>query len=116
MKMGPIVGKFTSQTVQNPYNRKARYYSGDEIKGNGMGGVCCMCVWGGGGRREDAYMVLVEGSGRRPLGRPWRRWEDNLKMELKYVERAWTGSIWLRKGGCCEHGNEPSIKCEEFSD
>jgi hypothetical protein len=23
--------------------------------------------------------------GRRPLGRPWRRWEDNIKMDLKEI-------------------------------
>jgi len=24
--------------------------------------------------------------GKKPLGRPWRRWEDNIKMELQEVE------------------------------
>jgi len=23
--------------------------------------------------------------GKRPLGRPWRRWEDNIKMDLQEV-------------------------------
>jgi hypothetical protein len=37
--------------------------------------------------------------GRRPLGRPRRRWEDNIKMDLREVGwGAWTGSIWLRIG------------------
>jgi hypothetical protein len=28
-----------------------------------------------------------------------RRWEDNIKMDLRVVERgAWTGSIWPRIG------------------
>jgi hypothetical protein len=37
--------------------------------------------------------------GKRPFGRPKRRWEDNIKMDLKAVgRRAWTGSIWLRIG------------------
>jgi hypothetical protein len=27
------------------------------------------------------YRVL----GERPLGRPWRRWEDNIKMDLQEV-------------------------------
>jgi hypothetical protein len=37
--------------------------------------------------------------GRRPLGRPRRRWEDNIKMELKDVGwGAWTGLIWLTIG------------------
>jgi len=51
--------------------------------------------------------------GKRPLGRPWRRGEDNIKMDLrKYDVRAWIGSIWLRIGtraGTCEYGNEPRI-------
>ena len=37
--------------------------------------------------------------GRKPLGRPKRRWEDNIKMDLREV--GWTvrtGSIWLRIG------------------
>jgi hypothetical protein len=37
--------------------------------------------------------------GRRPLGRPKRRWENNIKIDLREMERgAWTGSIWLRIG------------------
>jgi hypothetical protein len=39
--------------------------------------------------------------GRRPLGRPRRRWKDNIKMDLREV--GWvveTGSIWLRIGTC----------------
>jgi hypothetical protein len=37
--------------------------------------------------------------GRRPLGRPRRRWEDNIIMDLQEVGfGAWTGLIWLRIG------------------
>ena len=33
------------------------------------------------------YRVLVgKPEGKRPLGRNWRRWEDNLKMDLREVE------------------------------
>jgi hypothetical protein len=33
------------------------------------------------------------------LGRPRRRWEDNIKMDLREVGwGAWTGSVWLRIG------------------
>jgi hypothetical protein len=41
-----------------------------------------------------------ETSGEEPLGRPRRRWEDNIKMDLTKVERggARTGSIWFRIG------------------
>jgi len=50
------------------------------------------------GVRRDVYRVLVgEPEGKRSLGRPWRRWEDNIKMGLQEVGcGAWTGSSWLR--------------------
>ena len=33
---------------------------------------------------ENEYRVLVgRPEGRKPLGRPKRRWEDNIKMDLK---------------------------------
>jgi hypothetical protein len=52
------------------------------------------------GERRGAYRVLVgKPEGRRPLGKPRRRWEDNIKMVLREVGwGAWTGSIWLRIG------------------
>ena len=37
--------------------------------------------------------------GKKQLGRPRRRWEDNIKMDLQKVGwRAITGLIWLRIG------------------
>jgi hypothetical protein len=37
--------------------------------------------------------------GARPLGRPRRRWEDNVNMDLQDVGWAvWTGLSWLRIG------------------
>jgi hypothetical protein len=34
--------------------------------------------------RRDVYRVLVgKPEGKRPLGRPRRRWEDNIKMDLQ---------------------------------
>jgi len=36
--------------------------------------------------RRGVYRVLVgEPEGRRPLGRPRRRWEDNIKMDFQEV-------------------------------
>jgi len=36
--------------------------------------------------RRGVHMVLVgKPEGRRPLGRPRRRWEDNIKMDLREV-------------------------------
>jgi hypothetical protein len=53
------------------------------------------------GERSRAYRVLVgKPEGRRPLGRPRRGWEDNIKVDLRGGGwgAAWTGSIWLRIG------------------
>jgi len=36
--------------------------------------------------RRGVYRVLVgKPEGKRPFGRPWRRWEDNIKMDLQEV-------------------------------
>jgi hypothetical protein len=46
------------------------------------------------GERRGAYRALVEKpEGRRPLGRPRRRWEDNIKMDLGEV--GWRGIYWI---------------------
>jgi len=52
------------------------------------------------GRMRGVYRVLVgKPVGKRALGRPRRRWEDNINMDLQKVEcGVWTGSIWLRIG------------------
>jgi hypothetical protein len=52
------------------------------------------------GEGRGAYRILVgRPEGRRPLGRPRRRWEDNIKMDIQEVGwGAWTGLIWLRIG------------------
>jgi hypothetical protein len=35
------------------------------------------------GEKRNIYMILVgKPEGKRPLGRPRRRWEDNIKMDL----------------------------------
>jgi len=36
------------------------------------------------GERRGVYrVVVVKSEGKRPLGRPRRRWEDNIKMDLQ---------------------------------
>jgi len=38
------------------------------------------------GERRGVYRVLVgKPEGKRPFGRPRRRWEDNIKMDLQEV-------------------------------
>ena len=39
-------------------------------------------------KRRGVYRVLVANTeGKTPLGRPRRRWEDNIKMDLQEVRR-----------------------------
>jgi hypothetical protein len=48
-----------------------------------MGGPCRTC----GGEKRDVYRALVgKPEGKRPLGRPRRRWEGNIKMDLQELE------------------------------
>ena len=48
------------------------------------------------GERRGIYRVLMgKPEGKRPLGRPRLRWEDNIKVNLQEVG-IWTGSSWLR--------------------
>jgi hypothetical protein len=50
------------------------------------------------GATRNAYRILVgKPEGKRPLGRPRRRWVDNNKMDLIEIGwDGWTESIWLR--------------------
>ena len=35
---------------------------------------------------RSAFKILTgKPIGKRPLGRPWRRWEDNIRMEIKEI-------------------------------
>ena len=48
-----------------------------------MGGECSTY---GGGERRSVYRVLVgKPEVKSPLGRPRRRWEDNIKVDLQEV-------------------------------
>jgi hypothetical protein len=52
------------------------------------------------GEKRGAYRILVgRPEGRRPLGRPRRRWKENIKIHLQEVKwRGMTGLSWLRIG------------------
>jgi hypothetical protein len=51
--------------------------------------VACM------GAGRGVYRVLVGRSeGKRPLGRPRRRWEDNIKLDLREI--GINGASWIR--------------------
>jgi hypothetical protein len=80
-----------------------------------VGHVACM------GEVVGAYNILVgRPEGRIPLGRPGRRWEDNIKMdfrEIRFGDVDWIH--WAQdRDRSCEHSDEPlaSIKCREFLD
>jgi hypothetical protein len=46
------------------------------------------------GEKRNAYRILVgKPEGRRPLGRPRRRWVDNIRMDLREI--GWDGVYWV---------------------
>jgi hypothetical protein len=46
------------------------------------------------GEKRNAYSILVaKPEGKTPLGRPRRRWTDNIKMYLR--ELGWDGMDWI---------------------
>jgi hypothetical protein len=54
-----------------------------------MGGACSTNV-----EKRNEYKILVgKPEGKRPLGGPRRRWEDNIKMDLR--ETGWGGMYWI---------------------
>jgi hypothetical protein len=54
-----------------------------------MGRACSTNRW-----RRNAYRILVgKPEGKRPLGRPRRRWVDSIKMDLREIR--WDGMDWI---------------------
>jgi len=60
-------------------------------------------------------VVLGKHERKRPRERPWRRWEDNIKLQRILVECGQDLSVSEEEqiAEFCEQGNEPScsIKC-----
>jgi len=70
--------KLHNEELNDPLTQS---FSGDQIKKNEMGGECSMY-----GERRDVLRVLVgKFEGKRPLGSPRHKWEDNTKMDLQEV-------------------------------
>jgi hypothetical protein len=45
-------------------------------------------------KKRNAYRILLEKSdGKIPLGRPRRRWVNNIKMDLREI--GWGGMDWI---------------------
>jgi hypothetical protein len=76
------------------------------------------------GKKRNVYRLLVgKPEGKRPLGRPRRRWIDNIKMDLSEIGLSvvdWVGLAQDRNRweSSCELGNEPSgsRKCWESTE
>jgi hypothetical protein len=65
------------------------------------------------GEERKVYKVLVgKPEGKSALGRPRRRWEDGIRMDLMEIGLGCgldsTGSGQGPAAGCCECGDEPS--------
>jgi hypothetical protein len=64
------------------------------------------------GEKRTAYRILVgKPEGKRPPGRPRRRWVNNVKIHLRVI--GWDGLDRSGSGqglveGSCKHGDEPS--------
>jgi len=66
-----------------------QYYSGDKNQKSELGGTCS--AYGGEERRIQG--LVGKPLGRRPPGRPNRRWDDNIKMDLQEGECG--GMDWI---------------------
>jgi hypothetical protein len=68
------------------------------------------------GEERKVYKVLVgKPEGKRPYGRPRRRWEDGIRMYLREIGLGGcgldsTGSGQGPVAGCCECGDD--VRCE----
>ena len=84
-----------------------------------MGGACARM-----GEGRGVHRVLVwKPERKRPMGRPRRRWMDNIKTDLQELGGGFRGVDGVCSGqgevaGTCEYSNElsGSIKCGEFLD
>jgi hypothetical protein len=73
------------------------YNSNNQVKKDEIGGECST-----NGEKRNAYRTLVgKPEGKRPQGRPRRRWVDNIKTDLREIRWDgvdWIALIWLRIG------------------
>jgi hypothetical protein len=74
--------------VKNLYSLM-KYYVSDNIKEEEPRGACGMS----GGRVNGCRVLVGKPEGKRPLGVPRCRWENNIKMDLKEIE--WEHVDWL---------------------
>jgi len=69
-----------------------KYDLGEQTKKNYIGWATWHIFWTGFGGKPE---------GKRQLGTPWHRWDDNIKTDLQEMDRrVWTRLIWFRAGIC----------------
>jgi len=66
------------------------------VKSRRMSWAVHVALWETG--KVHTGFLVERPEGKRPLGRPGIRWEDNIKMDLQDGLGARSGLIWLRKG------------------
>jgi hypothetical protein len=75
-----------------PWKRFSLIYTqsaGNQVKENETGGACST-----NGEKRNAYRISVgKPEGKRPLGRPRRRWVGSIKMDLREI--GWDGVDWI---------------------
>jgi hypothetical protein len=72
----------------------AKYRCDHQVTEVEMGRACSK-----NGEDGNAYRILAgKPEGKRPLGRPRRRWGDDIKINLRQRCVVLTGLIWLRMG------------------
>jgi hypothetical protein len=65
--------------------KKIVAFRGEQVKEDEMGRACST-----NGAKRNAYRILVgKPEGKKPPGRPRRRWVDNVKIDLRETE--WDG-------------------------
>jgi len=83
-RRGEVTGEWRrlhNEVLNDLFVLLTQYCAGDKIEKNEMGWACGAYGWG-----EGVYRVLVgKPEGKRPLGRPRRRWVDNIKIDLQEV-------------------------------
>jgi hypothetical protein len=71
------------KVIGSKYNQK------DQVKEDEMGRACSMNRE----KRNACRLLVGNPEGKRPLGRPRRRWVDNIKMEFREI--GWSGMDWI---------------------
>jgi hypothetical protein len=84
---GEVTGEWRKLHNEEPNGlfSSPNVFSGDKIEKSEKGGVCSAC---GGGERLIRGLV-GKPEGKRPLGGPRRRWEDNINMEVRCGGTDW---------------------------